>query len=305
MASRRNARPAPTAGTFLPRVLPRTIVPPIKCQGIKTRLVGFIAESIRWDGNGRWIEPFLGSGVVLFNLCPQRALAADTNRHLVRLYCDIQSGAIDERIVRAHLEAAGMELARLGEDYYYRVREDFNVSGNPLDLLFLNRSCFNGVMRFNQQGRFNVPFCRKPDRFRRANITKICNQVKAIREILAGRDWVFRVADWQATLAEARPEDFVYCDPPYIGRHSDYFNRWTSEDAARLAETVQGLRCGHAVSMWLENRYRRNPHVAAHWAGSTVRTFSHFYHVGSAESLRHPMTEALLLAPAFAADRPS
>ncbi len=277
-----------------------TMVPPIKCQGIKTRLAGFIAESIRWDGKGRWIEPFLGSGVVLFNLCPRRAIAADTNRHIIRLYSDLQSGAIDEHAVRDHLEEKGKKLFEQGEDYYYQVRDDFNASGNPLDFLFLSRSCFNGIMRFNQKGGFNVPFCRKSQRFRRAYVTKICNQVKSTREILQGHDWTFRVADWRSTLAEVQPEDFVYCDPPYIGRHADYYNRWTTEDASALARAVQALPCGFAVSMWLRNKYRTNQHIAEQYANCAVRTFSHFYHVGSAETFRHEMVEALLLAPAFA-----
>jgi DNA adenine methylase len=282
---------------FLPRRIVRAIVPPIKCQGIKTRLVDFIAGAIRWHGKGRWIEPFLGSGVVLFNLCPPRAIVADTNRHIIRLYADIQSGAIDEHAVRDHLEAAGQKLAALGEDYYYRVRDDFNAAGNPLDFLFLNRSCFNGVMRFNQKGRFNVPFCRKPQRFRAAYVTKICNQVKSIREIIQRSDWLFRSSDWPSTLADVEPGDFVYCDPPYIGRHTDYFNHWTTEDARALARAVRSLPCGYAVSMWLRNKYRTNPHVAEEYAGCNMRTFAHYYHVGSMETLRHEMIEALLLTP--------
>ncbi len=50
--------------------------PPIKSQGIKTKLAPFILGSIRWDGKGKWIEPFVGSGAVLFNAAPERALAA-------------------------------------------------------------------------------------------------------------------------------------------------------------------------------------------------------------------------------------
>lgn len=53
-----------------------------------------------------------------------------------------------------------------GQAHSYEVRERFNQMGNPLDLLFLNRSSFNGILRFNQQGKFNVPFGHKPARFR-------------------------------------------------------------------------------------------------------------------------------------------
>ena len=67
---------------FLPKHIDRVVVPPIKCQGIKTKLVDFIASTIKWNGNGRWIEPFVGSGVVLFNIQPEKALASDTNKHI-------------------------------------------------------------------------------------------------------------------------------------------------------------------------------------------------------------------------------
>lgn len=293
----RNGTPA-----FLPRKAAKAIVPPIKCQGIKSKLVGFIAESICWDGKGKWIEPFLGSGVVLFSIRPERAVIADTNKHIVRIYSEIQSGTIDENVVRDHLEQAGKRLESEGEDYFYHVREEFNNSGSPLEFLFLSRSCFNGVMRFNKKGRFNVPFCRKPSRFRAALITKICNQVKKVREIIKGRDWEFRVSNWQATLESAESSDFVYCDPPYIGRHTDYFNSWNDEDATLLATATMKLPCGFAVSMWQENKYRANPHMTD-WQGCTMREFSHFYHVGSTESLRNKMTEALIIKPGFAADK--
>ncbi len=70
----------------LPRMIDRIIVPPIKCQGIKTRLVKFILENIYWNGKGRWIEPFLGSGVVLFNVQPEKAIINDINPHIITLY---------------------------------------------------------------------------------------------------------------------------------------------------------------------------------------------------------------------------
>ena len=57
--------------------------PPIKCQGIKTKIIPHIIENLDWSGGGRWIEPFLGSGVVLFNIKPDRALVNDINPHII------------------------------------------------------------------------------------------------------------------------------------------------------------------------------------------------------------------------------
>jgi DNA adenine methylase len=70
----------------LPTIISKISVPPIKCQGIKTKLIPFIAENIEWNGKGKWIEPFLGSGVVLFNIQPDIALISDTNKHIIELY---------------------------------------------------------------------------------------------------------------------------------------------------------------------------------------------------------------------------
>jgi DNA adenine methylase len=276
-------------------------VPPIKCQGIKTRLVPFIFNSIRWDTeDGRWIEPFLGSGVVALNLAPERALLSDTNPHIINFYRAIQRGETDQSSVREFLRMEGEKLAARGADYYYEVRERFNSEGSSLDFLFLNRSCFNGVMRFNRVGRFNVPFGHKPQRFTKAYITKIVNQVGWVSKLLRNRDWEFRAARWDELLCEATPGDFVYLDPPYIGRHTDYYNSWDEAQAGRLAAGARKLPCGFALSMWVENRYRKNTHIAEFWSGLETRVCGHFYHVGSSESLRNEIDEALIIKPGFA-----
>ena len=288
--------------TRLPLSLDRTGVPPIKCQGIKTKLVPFILGSIRWDSgsSGRWIEPFLGSGVVALNLAPQRALLSDANPHIIEFYRSVQSGEINGVSVRDYLMAEGAKLRESNGEHYYVVRERFNKEKSPLDLLFLNRSCFNGLMRFNRRGEFNTPFGHKPGRFTTSYITKIVNQVRWAARQMSGRDWEFRVADWGSTLAEARDEDFVYLDPPYIGRHTDYYSAWGDDQAQRLAQFARGLPCGFALSMWLENRYRRNEHIDESWSGNEVRVCTHFYHVGSSEDLRAEMEEALVVRPGFA-----
>lgn len=282
----------------LPRHIEKVGVPPVKCQGIKTKLVNFIAENIKWDGRGKWIEPFLGSGVVLFNIQPELALISDTNKHIINLYRQIQSGQIDEVLTKEYLKDADEKLKNGGQDYYMEVRRRFNQSGAPLDFLFLNRSCFNGLMRFNSKGEYNVPFGHKPERFAQAYITKIIHQISWVKKMMKGRDWKFEVADWKTTLAKADKNDFVYLDPPYIGRHTDYFNQWSEQDAVELSRVAQNLPCGFALSMWLENKYRRNGHIDDFWDGLEIKTFNHFYHLGSSEDLRNEMQEALVLPAA-------
>lgn len=289
-----------------PRNASRTIVPPIKCQGIKTQLVPFIVGNIVWEGQGRWVEPFLGSGVVLFNVAPQRALVSDINPHIIAFYKAVYVGTITPSVVRRHLEEEGKRLLscnrRDQDSYYYTVRKRFNESANPLDFLFLSRSCFNGMIRFNSKGHFNVPFCRKPDRFRPAYVTKIVNQVNEIKNIMRDKDWEFRCSDWRTILENLNNEDFVYLDPPYIGRHTDYYSQWTPSDADDLAATAWGLPCGFALSMWKENRYRSNPHIPESWSEAIIRTKSHFYHVGPTEDLRNSVIEALLIRQGYAAN---
>ena len=283
----------------LPRNVKHVVVPPIKCQGIKTKLVKFILNNISWNGIGRWIEPFLGSGVVLFNVQPERALVNDINPHIISLYQMIYDGSLSSEEVRMYLTVEGKRLLLEGEDYYYLVRERFNKTGNPLDFIFLNRSCFNGVMRFNSKGEFNVPFCRKTDRFRPAYVTKIVNQISQIQKIMRDKDWEFRTGDWRECFENVTADDFVYLDPPYIGRHTDYYRQWSEDDAAELARLAQSLPCGFALSMWKENKYRLNEHLSLYWDGLVERTFTHFYHVGSTENLRNAMEEALLIKPGY------
>ena len=280
---------------MFPKALNKTIVPPIKCQGIKTKLVPFIAKNIEWNGNGVWIEPFLGSVVVAFNMAPENALLCDTNKHIISFYKDLQTGAITSGFIRSELEIMGKRLSIHGLDYYYEVRSKFNLSGNSIDFIFLNRSCFNGLMRFNSKGQFNVPFGHKPDRFAKAYITKIVNQVRNVQNLIKDKNWVFKVQDWAITINEATEQDFIYLDPPYIGRNTDYFNTWSEMDALLLSNISYNLPCQYALSMWLENKYRKNDHIANDWQSKEVKTISHFYHLGSTESLRNAMTEALVL----------
>lgn len=276
----------------------KTIVPPIKIQGIKSKLIPFINSSIKWNPEkGVWFEPFLGSGSVLFNINPPKAIVGDSNPHIIQFYKDLQSNTINPSMIREHLELEGKKLSLVGEKHYYDIRDRFNNDPNSLDFIFLNRSCFNGMIRFNRKGFFNVPFCKKTERFRPAYITKIVNQADKIQKIILSNDWIFQNTDWTTTISNATEDDFIYLDPPYIGRSVDYYNNWDNSDALTMAEVVQQSEAGWALSMWKSTKYRCNNYLSF-WDAFEVST-NHFYHLGSRESNRNSVEEVLLIKHGF------
>lgn len=285
---------------LLPKKIITPKVPPIKIQGIKTKLVPFIAESIKWDGKGVYFEPFMGSGVVGFNLEPQRAIFSDTNPYIIQFYKDIQSGKITSEIARDYLESEAIRLASTPADkssYYYEVRDRFNDTHNSLDFLFLQRSNFNGMIRFNSRGEYNVPFGRKPERFKKALITKIVNQIAWVEKILEGKDWQFICMPFTEAFNMMSSNDFVYLDPPYIDRYDGYYDSWSEQYALLLADLTQKGDAGYAFSMWYENKYRKNSHIEK-WTKGELLTTEHFYHLGAKESNRNKMIEALIISEA-------
>lgn len=272
----------------------KTFVPPIKSQGIKTKLVDWISSNVNEVSYNRWVEPFMGTGVVAFNVRPKKALLCDSNPHLIKFYKAVQNKEITSGIVRNFLNEEGQKLLETNGEHYYTVRNRFNEKGNPLDFLFLSRSCFNGMMRFNKKGGFNVPFCKKPNRFAQALVTKITNQVENISQIIEQGDYEFKHQDFKETLSELKSTDFVYSDPPYIGRHVDYFDSWTEEEEILLNKGLEESNCKFILSTWLSNKYRTNDYIFSVWKNCFIATKEHFYHVGGKETNRNAVYEAIL-----------
>ena len=269
-------------------------VPPIKSQGIKTKLVPWIGSIIPHDFEGQWIEPFMGTGVVAFNLAPQNAFLCDTNPHLINFYQAIADGEITPEITRQFLNQEGEKLLEKGESHYYDLRERFNEKHEPLDFLFLNRAGFNGMIRFNRKGGFNIPFCRKPTRFAQAYVTKIVNQITHVSRLLEIKKFEFKCQSFQETLAQAQPDDIVYCDPPYIGRHADYYNGWDETHEKELYSGLSQTKSRFILSTWHHNDYRVNEYIELLWKNFNILTREHFYHVGGSEKNRNPMIEAIV-----------
>lgn len=276
-------------------------VPPIKSQGIKTKLVPWINDLILTSGadlNAHWVEPFFGTGVVGFN-SPMRGahIVGDTNPHIINFYRGVQNGEISQFTMRAYLEKESRLLAEADEDgyaHFRKVRDRFNVEHSPYDFIFLSRTGFNGMMRFNRHGDWNIPFCKKPDRFTPAYITKICNQISHVSRIIRKKTWEFSNVSFIETIERAEAGDIIYCDPPYFGRYVDYYNGWTEQDEHELFEALNRTQAKFILSTWHHNEYRPNEMVNRYWNRFNITTRNHFYHGGGHIENRHAVVEALV-----------
>ena len=178
---------------------------------------------------GRYHEPFVGGGAVFFDAEPDRATVNDANPRLVNFYEQVRDrptalirrlAAFDDpesdpdpALPYAEETARGRDV----ETYYYQQRARFNRRAyegeyDPLEeaalLLYLNRTCYNGLYRENADGGFNVPMGRyaDPDWVRR-------DRVRRASAVLA--DAEVRHGDFAYVLDAASPGDLVYFDPPY------------------------------------------------------------------------------------------
>lgn len=178
---------------------------------------------LKWPGGKRWLvanyhnifptqyniyfEPFLGSGAVFFHLTPSQATIADVNQDLITTYRVMANYPKQLKIL---LETHQKYHCK---DYYYTIRRE-----NPDDeiacaarFIYLNRTCFNGMYRVNQQGYFNVPLGTK------SQFTGDVHLFEKYAEILRKANILSQ--DFAKTIAEAKNGDLVFADPPYVIAH--------------------------------------------------------------------------------------
>lgn len=152
-----------------------------------------------------YYEPFLGGGAVFFYLSPRRSHLMDINPELVNVY----------RCIRDQIEGViGLlweHQRNHSNDYYYYLRSHPGSSEieRAARLIYLNKTCFNGLYRENSQGKFNVPMGRYKD-------PKICNPALLYAASSALKRATINVYPFDMTLEDAKTsQDFVYFDPPY------------------------------------------------------------------------------------------
>ena len=200
----------------------------------------------------RYVEPFVGSGAVFFDLYGSGHLdgrpvrLTDSNPDLIGCYRMVRDDA--DAVVEA-LAALGEEHRARGVDCYYDVRDRrFNPARAALPrpaytpalaamFIYLNRTGFNGLFRVNRRGAFNVPAGRYTD-------PRICepDHIRAVGRALSSGRVRLECASFDPALAEARRGDFVYCDPPYapLSRTANFAHYTAAGFGARDHQRLHG-----------------------------------------------------------------
>jgi DNA adenine methylase len=186
-----------------------------------------------WEG--RYFEPFVGSGAVFFALRPPRATLSDTNSELMSTYFALKLDP--DSVIDA------LEFFPHDPDFYYYLRETSPRTPHAVAarFLYLNRTCWNGLYRVNKKGKFNTPFGEY------SNPT-ICNEERIEEAADALANVNLMIGDFEAVLKNAGRGDFVYCDPPYITGHTNNgFHKYNASlfawpDQQRLARVAIELK---------------------------------------------------------------
>lgn len=213
--------------------------PFVKWAGGKRQLIPILNQNLP-ESFGTYYEPFLGGGALLFHILTdkngQKCSISDLNSDLVLAYTTIRD-RIDALIIS--LKNHEKNYQKNSESYYYSIREN-----NPRSeiektsrLIFLNRTCFNGLYRVNSKGKFNVPL----GKYSNPNIVNEEN-IRAVSHILQSSRISIKCRDFEAVLRDAKKGDLIYFDPPYqpvsaTANFTSYTTKdFTYDDLTRLAE---------------------------------------------------------------------
>lgn len=215
--------------------------PFLKWAGGKRQLVPELLQRMPKKFS-KYYEPFIGGGALLLTLQPKKAVINDSNEELINCYSVVKNSLEDLiQDLRTH---------RNEEDYFYEVRgwdrqEDFSKK-TPVQrasrIIFLNKTCYNGLFRVNSQGQFNAPF----GRYKKPNILDEA-VLKAVSIYLRNANVEILRSDFSDAVKTAEKGDFIYFDPPYdpVSDTSSFtgydLNGFSKEEQQRLKATVDDL----------------------------------------------------------------
>lgn len=194
--------------------------PVIKWSGSKRSQVDKIKSFLPYSFE-TYYEPFIGGGSMLYGINPEKAICGDICAPLIGLWNEIKNNP--EELA----ESYRVRWERLQQSYhaYCEIRDDFNDSHNPQDLLFLSRTCVNGLIRFNAKGDFNNSLHHTRPGISPDSLKKI---ILDWSEHIQGIN--FFADDYRITTVDAKKGDLVYLDPPYFHTKGRYYGTIEYDD---------------------------------------------------------------------------
>lgn len=218
--------------------MPTSFQPVIKWSGSKRFQANTIAKFFpRFKS---YYEPFLGGGSVLVAADPPTAVCGDICSPLIELWKAIQ------RTPEVLIDSYSQDWEKLqtkGYTYFYEVRDSFNKNPNPEDLLFLSRTCVNGLIRFNAKGQFNNSLHHTRKGIRPDRLEQIIRQWSTrVRRV----DFV--TGDYRDTTKSATRDDLVYLDPPYFNTRGRYYGKIDFGDFVRYLTELNDRGVKFALS---------------------------------------------------------
>ncbi len=185
--------------------------PFLKWAGGKRQLLPAIKEYLP-KNIGQYYEPFVGAGAVLFSLQPKKSVINDTNSELINCYRVIKDNP--EEL----LELCQQHREKNSKEHYYWLREqdrknnfkDRSPQERAARIIYLNKTCFNGLFRVNSSGQFNVPYGNYSN-----PVIADPAVIKSVSAYLNQRDVRIIEGDFSKAVATARKGAFIYFDPPY------------------------------------------------------------------------------------------
>ncbi len=190
------------------------IKPAIKWSGSKSSQADKIIKNLPPSFN-TYHEPFVGGGSMLYAIEPKKAYAYDICEPLIHFWKLVKENP--EKIIKSY-QKNWTKLQKIGHEYYYEVRDSFNRNQSGEELLFLSRTCVNGLIRFNKKGEFNNSFHHT-----RKGINPKTLEAIIIDWNTKVRNTSFTHGDYEKSLKYIKKGDLVYLDPPYFNTKGRYF----------------------------------------------------------------------------------
>lgn len=188
------------------------ISPILKWVGGKRQLLADIMPLI-CKNCSTYVEPFVGGGAVFFELQPKKALINDFNAELINVYMTVRDEP--EELIKKLEE----HNKKNSEEYFYNLRaldrslEYIEMTGveKAARIIYLNKTCYNGLYRVNSAGQFNSPY----GKYKKPNIVNEAT-IRAMSKYLQNPKITIKQGDYREALKGLRKGAFVYLDPPYM-----------------------------------------------------------------------------------------